>query len=115
MLLLWTITNRYFRKWAPIGLYYFIGVWLLFTNLAFRGKLDPDFFRLDNASNHDETIYHLIIIFMFMNYSTFLTTVVLSPFVIWIPFYLQLHVQSEIFLDPYTCEKLDDSARFQYI
>lgn len=49
--------------------------------------------------------------FIVVNYSSFGTSVIGLPLTTVVPYLLQQQVEKDLYIDPFTCESLDDAAK----
>jgi hypothetical protein len=107
-LIIWGILNCFSKKHAPSVAYIYPFLWLFMVNLNFRDKLAEDYFIKD-FQRHADIIYFMIIIMVLLNYTTFMASIALYPVTILVPFYYQLQVQAEVYINPYTGKFLSET------
>jgi hypothetical protein len=85
-LLLWFILDRFKKRLSVYLAFSYAPIMLLMVNLSFRNKLSEDFFNKD-LDRHDDLIYVLVLYTLVVNYNDFMTSLLLYPASILVPYY----------------------------
>lgn len=87
--IVWALLNRVAKRFAPLSIFLYCFTYILMINLSLRGVFDQETIEKDVA-RHQNSIYFIIMAVTVLNYSSFLTSVVILPTSILIPYYFQL-------------------------
>jgi uncharacterized membrane protein YoaK (UPF0700 family) len=107
-LIIWGVVNYFGKKYAPSVAFIYPLLWLLMVNLNIRDKLAEDYFIKD-VQIHTDTIYYILITMVLLNYNTYVASIAVFPITILVPFYYQLQVQADIYIDPYSGKFLSET------
>jgi hypothetical protein len=98
--LLFLIIRRKFPYMATRVIWFFLLHWGIQVNLTYRDAV-PDMFKEHDKSSDDNSIMNSLVICHLLNHNSFLTTVILQPTLVLIPYYYQLVIRASLFRDPY--------------
>ena len=89
ILLVWTVMNYRFKKYAPMCMLIIFPIYGIMENLNVRGMTHPSM-QLNDRLDSDYRFIEILICFTLLNYNTFRVTLCVFPFGFLLPYYFQL-------------------------